>query len=437
MRFHTLNEWLGWLETNHPKEIDLGLERIKQVADRLNLLQPKAKIITVAGTNGKGSCVTASAALLRAAGYKVGVYTSPHLLRYNERIQVNGQPVSDEHICEAFERIHQAAGDTSLTYFEYGTLAAFIIFQDQAVDVMVLEIGLGGRLDAVNILDPDVAVITSIAIDHQDWLGDNRDAIGFEKAGILRTDVDFVCADDNPPDSILRYVETLAANAHYFGKDFGYELCQDQWSWYGKLSDASACSLDDMAAPHLPLPSMAAAIQAVQLLLVHLNTDKPAPVQLTPPIIENTLRNLVLAGRFQQVSFQGKQLVLDVAHNPAATSYLARRLAQVPVRGKTYGVVAMMADKDRRESLGNLIESMDAWWLAELENLPRAATTHQLAEDLQTVGGMATAKGKVVDLMPSVLQAMTGDDRLVVFGSFFTVAAVMEWMNQVSDFTVQ
>lgn len=415
MRFASLTAWLGWLEQNHPKEIDLGLDRTRQVAERLNLLTPSAKVVTVAGTNGKGSCVTATAGLLRAAGQSVGVYTSPHLLRYNERIQIDGQPVSDELICAAFEEIADAAAEISLTYFEYGTLAALLIFTQQAVDVMVLEVGLGGRLDAVNIIDADVAVITSIALDHQDWLGDNREDIGREKAGILRVGQYFVCADEQPPVSIVDIAQKLNTQACYLGREFSYQLDGDRWHWQGSDKFKSLVTFADMALPHLPLPSLAASLQVVQWF----------GLQLTAVQVEQTLLSLELPGRFQKLIYQGRELVLDVAHNPAATHYFAKRLQADPAQGRTLAIVAMMADKDRRASLANLVDQVDDWNLLDLTPLSRAATPDVLAEDLASLSVTVGERGAAQDLLAKLLSKSGQDDRILVFGSFFTVAAVL------------
>lgn len=415
MRFASLSAWLGWLEQSHPKEIDLGLDRIRQVAERLDLLNPSAKVVTVAGTNGKGSCVTATAGLLRAAGKSVGVYTSPHLLHYNERIQINGQPVSDELICTAFEQIADAAAEISLTYFEYGTLAALLIFTRQAVDVMVLEVGLGGRLDAVNIIDADVAVITSIALDHQDWLGDNREDIGREKAGIVRAGQYFVCADEQPPLSIVDIAQKLNTQAHYLGREFSYQREGNRWHWQGVDKHKAAITLADMAQPHLPLPSLAAALQVVQWF----------DLQLSAAQVEQALLSLVLPGRFQKLVHRGSELVLDVAHNPAATQYFAKRLQADPAQGRTLAIVAMMADKDRRASLANLVDVVDGWNLLDLAPLPRAATPAMLAEDLESLGATANARGTAQDLLAKLLSESGQGDRILVFGSFFTVAAVL------------
>ena len=411
----SLADWLGWLEQSHPKEIDLGLDRIRKVAERLDLLKPRAKVITVAGTNGKGSCVTATAALLHSAQFTVGVYTSPHLLHYAERIQINGKPVADEIICAAFEEISSAAAEISLTYFEYGTLAALVIFKQQNVDFIVLEVGLGGRLDAVNIIDANIAVITSIAIDHQDWLGDNREMIGREKAGILRGQQVFICADENPPETILDLAAQLNTQAHFLGRDFLFAAEKNTWQWSGKSSLGNSITLPQMRAPHLPLPSLAAALQVIYLL----------GIELTPEQIESTLTNVNLAGRFQKIVYCDREFILDVAHNPAATEYFSKRLAADPASGKTYAIVAMMSDKDRVASLANLTPLVDQWFLLDLKNIPRAATIAALTQDLLSLDTQVEDSGDIDILISKLFAATNPQDRILVFGSFFTVAAAL------------
>ena len=426
MRFTSLDDWLGWLEQSHPKEIDLGLDRIRQVAERLDFLSPRAKVVTVAGTNGKGSCVTAIGGLLQTAHFSVGVYTSPHLLHYAERIQINGKPVADQLICAAFELIANAchssgegAAEISLTYFEYGTLAALAIFKQQNVDYMVLEVGLGGRLDAVNIIDADVAVITSIAIDHQAWLGDNRELIGREKAGILRAQQVFVCADENPPQTIVDLAQQLHTKAYFIGRDFAFNAQDKQWQWQGKTERGEQVSLPLMRKPHLPLPSMAAALQVVHLL----------NVELTPDQIEPTLLNINLAGRFQKIFYQSRQFIVDVAHNPAATEYFAKRLRAEPVTGKTFAIVAMMSDKDTTASLAKLVHLVDEWHLLELKNNPRAASIAVLTENLLSLNAQVTHSGGINNLMNELLIKAQPQDRIVIFGSFFTVAAALAYLQ--------
>lgn len=428
MQFNSLSAWLDWLEKNHPTEIDLGLERITQVAQRMNLVNPAAKVITVAGTNGKGSCVTATAALLAAAGFSVGVYTSPHLLHYNERIVVDGNPVADAEICSAFEAIFNACQQTSadyptpisLTYFEYGTLAALEVFRRQQVTAMVLEVGLGGRLDAINIIDADVAVITSIALDHTDWLGDTREAIGYEKAGIMRAGKPVVCADFSPPQSLLDHARNLSASLHLISRDFGYSVNDDAtWNWWSNHIQFSSQAL-----PQLPLPSLAAALQVTSIL----GLDLPA---LDAFARVATLR---VPGRFQTLRWQDRQVILDVAHNPAATAYLVERLTQGATPGsKIHGIVAMMADKDRAQSLENLKGRVNFWYVANLSSIPRAASVEQLRQNLVDLGVATEFSGSVADCLQAAYSNSAPEDRILIFGSFYTVAAGLQALEGAAE----
>jgi dihydrofolate synthase / folylpolyglutamate synthase len=421
MQHNSLSVWLDWLEKNHPTEIDLGLERITHVAQRMALLTPTAKVITVAGTNGKGSCVTATAALLGAAGFSVGVYTSPHLLHYNERIVVDGKPVADTEICSAFEAIFDACQQlsadysvpVSLTYFEYGTLAALEVFRRRQVTAMVLEVGLGGRLDAINIIDADVAVITSIALDHTDWLGDTREAIGYEKAGIMRADKPVVCADFSPPQSLLDHAQNLSASLHLISRDFGYSAANDStWSWWNHREQFSSQPL-----PQLPLPSLAAALQVACILGLDLSELNAF----------DCVAALRVPGRFQCVQWRERQVILDVAHNPAATAYLVERLEQSAASGsKIHGIVAMMADKDRAHSLENLKGCISNWYIADLSFIPRAASVEQLRQDLVDLEVDAEFSGSVAECLHAAYNNSDAGDRILVFGSFYTVAAGLQ-----------
>lgn len=422
MRFDTLDAWLGWLEQRHPEEIDLGLERIRQVAERLELLQPRARVLTVAGTNGKGSCVAASAYLLRRAGLSVGVYTSPHLLHYAERICVDGVPASETEICQAFASIDAASADVSLTYFEFGTLAALDIFRRRGVDIMVLEVGLGGRLDAVNLLDPEISVVTSIALDHQDWLGSDRDSIGREKAGIFRAHRPAICADPEPPQGLLDVARQLHTPLRRIKQDFGFSLSDQGWRWWGRAGDNSELEFTHLPLSALPLPSLAAALQACCLLGLELNRDWLEGLCL-----------LSLPGRFQRFEFQEREFILDVAHNPAAMAYLAGRLTAQPATGKTHAVLAMMVDKDRLGSLEALRGEIDSWWLADLRSVARAASLDQLTSDLAQLGLEVAGCGTVAALVERLLAETIAGDRIVVMGSFYTVAAALQWFATQSD----
>ncbi len=433
MRHASLAEWLGWLEQSHPVEIDLGLDRIRKVAKSLQLLKPRSKTITVAGTNGKGSCVTACAALLQVAGHSVGVYTSPHLLLYAERIQVNGQAVQDSEICEAFEKIACAAEivGLSLTYFEYGTLAALEIFKQHQVDFLVLEVGLGGRLDAINIIDADIAVITSIALDHQAWLGDTRELIGREKAGILRAEKFFICTDSCPPQSILDVATELKTKTYLIGCDFSHDIVKGKWSWQGIDRHGDTIYYHDMPLPQLPLPSVAGALQVVSLLDINLSLTA----------IKSTLNSLRLAGRFQKLSHKNREFILDVAHNPAATEYFSQRLMAEPNAGCTHAIVAMMADKDYAVSIANVAMLVDRWYVLDLEHISRAAKPEVLVENILALN--TTAKnmnsrlhnvkipyvGDINAIMRELLSVSELGDRVIVFGSFYTVAAALSYLQ--------
>jgi len=410
MRFSSLPEWLSWLEQHHPQEIDLGLERVAKVARRLDLPGPSARLV-IAGTNGKGSCVAASTALLQAAGYRVGSFTSPHLQRYNERICIDGQPVADELICCAFAAIDKARADISLTYFEFGTLAALWVFRQQAVNISVLEIGLGGRLDAVNLVDADVTVVTSIDVDHEQWLGSDRGVIGREKAGIFRPGVPALCADPTAPSSVEDYAREIGALWMPVGQVYTYHVQSNgDWQWQCESETYS-----NLPAVSLPLPSVAVALMAVRCLGVELHKLP----------LNQCLAELRLSGRLQKVIYRDREILLDVAHNPAATRYLAERLSERPVTGKSRAIVAMMTDKDIPASLSPMMALVDAWAVASLPQVPRAASTDLLRTHLQALGGQVEAEGALADLLDTWLPFTDKEDLLLVFGSFFTVAAAL------------
>ncbi|WP_053981586.1 bifunctional folylpolyglutamate synthase/dihydrofolate synthase [Marinagarivorans algicola] len=414
-RCHTLAEWLTWQESHHPNAIDLGLDRVKTVAERLGVLNPKARIITIAGTNGKGSCVAALEALLAASGKTFGAYTSPHFLHYNERIRLAGQPVSDAKLCEAFTRIDHARGDISLTYFEFGTLAAMDIFHREPLDYWLMEIGLGGRLDAVNIIAPHVAVLTSIAIDHEAWLGHTREQIGREKVGICRSGIDFVCAEPDPPHSVVAHANALNCNSVWLGQD--YRL--DDVSVNGESQQhvvTSRAQTFNLHSVSLPKASVAAAIE-VCLLERCLPQD---PVGI--------LAQATLTGRMQFVSLPRGRLLLDVAHNPASAQLLADELKRKHFDALP-ATVAMMADKDIAEILAPLQGQVSHWYCADLVNNARAAKATDIADVLATLGVPTSAITCVESVEHSVMQwqsSSEADECLLVFGSFFTVAAALE-----------
>ncbi len=420
MNSSNLDSWLERLETIHPRAMDLGLERVASVADKLNLLPPGCPVVTVAGTNGKGSCVAVMEAMLTAQGQMPGAAVSPHLLRFNERIRIAGQPAVDEEIVDAFEAIEAARGSVTLTYFEFGLLASLLIFRQRGADTILLEVGLGGRLDAANIVDPDVAVITTIALDHQQWLGDTRDAISREKAGILRPGIPAVIADPDPPAALKACVDTLGARAVYLGSDFTIEETESEWSAALRRPDGGLRSLPAVIRGALLPINIAAGLQAILLLG---ETFEDSVVQAVVP-------GLQPGGRREQRSIQGRNYLLDVAHNPSAAGALGQFLEQHPVAGRTMALFSAMADKDIRAIIRACQGVFDGWYLADQPTVARAASAavirELLLEEAEAVLGSFESVDRAVAAAGAALSA---GDRLVVFGSFHTVAAALSELD--------
>ncbi len=420
MRFETLPEWLTWQENLHFTEVDPGLSRIGQVWNQLR----KAKtvlpftVVTVAGTNGKGSSVAMLESILRAAGYRTGTYTSPHLLRYNERICINSIPCDDSTICDAFERIDNARQDVSLTYFEFATLAAIDIFIEQKIDIAILEVGMGGRLDAVNLFDTDIALITPIGLDHINWLGTTREQIGREKAGIIRANRPVVCSESEPPETILEYAQSLSATLYKAKKDYQMTVHQTDWDWESA----------DLCWQNLPFPALAgsyqfnnaAAVLKVIELLIQQGKDIPKEA------VSAGLSNVKLAGRFQQISGPVEQ-IFDVTHNQQGAENLAKLLAEKPCDGKTYAVLAMLKDKDVTAVVDVLSSSIDTWYLAGLSG-SRGMTADEMADKISHLIEPAKRVNstEVVDAYHLAMQHAENGDRVLIFGSFHTVEAVMK-----------
>lgn len=407
----TLPDWLSHLEALHPKPIDLGLDRVSQVAYRLGVRRLRCPVITVGGTNGKGSTVAFLSSIYEQAGYQVGAYTSPHLLRFNERICINGQAVSDDALCEAFQTVENARGQITLTYFEAVTLAAFYLFAKVQLDVVILEVGLGGRLDAVNCVDADVSVITTISLDHTDFLGPSRDSIAFEKAGIFRSRKPAICGDLTPPEKLLSFAKMLDTPLCLSGRDFGYEELEHQWSW--KQGETFYSNLPK---PHLPLQNAATSLAVVEVLQNKLPISQEA--------IKEGLKTASLPGRFQIVQNSPK-VVVDVAHNPGSGSYLAWRLQRESSLGKTYAVVAMLEDKDQENTVLPLLPLIQAWFVAPLF-IPRGSSGQRLYHFLQTASSNTTLCASVLDAYSKVLNRADANDRIVIFGSFHTVSEVLQ-----------
>ncbi len=416
---NSLNDWLAHLEGLHPKGqagIELGLERVARVKAELQQRQ-HCPVVVVGGTNGKGSTCAYLETIYRAAGVRTGCYTSPHLLVYNERVRVDGVPASDADLVRAFARVEaarQAAGGIALTYFEFGTLAAWEVFAAQGVGVAILEVGLGGRLDAVNVYDADCAIVTGIALDHTDWLGTTREAIGFEKAGIFRPARPALCADPVPPGTLCAHAASIGADLRLIGRDFTMAAEAQAWTF----------ASGDTRWEGLPLPALkgacqlrnaAAALTAVALLQARLPVPRAA--------IETGLRTVRLAGRFEIIG-EHPCVIVDVAHNPQAAAGLAENLEAMPCAGKTLAVVGMLADKDIAGALATLAGRVDVWLVAGLD-VPRGAPAGTVARAVAGLGGNV----EVFDSPEAAFACAVGrageNDRIAAFGSFHTVAAVL------------
>lgn len=417
----TLPEWLEYIERQHSQSIAMGLDRVREVAGRLGLDAPARRTIVVGGTNGKGSTVAFIEAIGRAAGWKVGAYTSPHLLAYNERVRIDGRDADDASLVAAFEAVEAARGDTALTYFEYGTLAALWLFGRAGLDLAVLEVGLGGRLDAVNLVDADVSIITTVDIDHTEWLGADREAIGAEKAGIIRGWKPVVLGEIDPPSSVLRRAYLLGANAIRHGSDYFCEpVDADHWRWR-----------DVSVRLELPMPSLRAPVQ-----LANAGAAIAALRALRAPVPRAAWAEGVaqagVAGRLQSVDVDGVEVVLDVGHNPQAARALAAWLQVRPAAGATRAVYAALADKDSVGVVEALAERIDHWHLAGLEG-PRGQDAAALA---QRLAGTDAAVGAQADTVATALrQALAqsrAGDRVLVFGSFHTVGEALQAIRSVA-----
>ncbi|NYT77302.1 bifunctional tetrahydrofolate synthase/dihydrofolate synthase [Alcaligenaceae bacterium] len=460
----SLQDWLSYLETAHSKPIDLGLERVKAVATSLALTFPYITI-TVAGTNGKGSTCAMLDAMLLASGYKVGLYTSPHLIDFNERIRVNGEFASDADIVEQFCKIEDARGDITLSYFEYATLAALLLFERDQVDVAVLEVGLGGRLDAVNIVDADCAILTSVDIDHADYLGDTREKIGWEKAHIFRPGKPAICADPMPPDSVAQYAEEIGADLWRFGQDFNYSGDRQQWAFGARGRRRSG----------LAYPSLRGANQLINACAALAALDALRPrIVVTQQDVRLGLSQVALPGRLQILPGM-PTIVLDVAHNPHAAAALGQNLDNMGHFTGTHAVVGMMKDKDAAAVIARLASRVDHWYCASLPQ-PRGMSGEALAQIVRQVlassaqssesvappervrvtaaGGIVSEPAEAPGIRPAMqplvaakavtvsnfdnpLQAfaeaqkqMSGNDRILVFGSFATVGPILNGLGR-------
>ncbi len=395
-RLKTLNEWLNWQENLHTQEIDLGLERIGRVYKKLFPNGVPFQVITVAGTNGKGSTIAFIDSIYQQSNFKVGAFTSPHLVKYNERFSVNGEIVSDESICQAFEQIELYRSDVSLTYFEFSTLAALVIFANEKVDVAILEVGLGGRLDSVNVVNPNISVITNIAIDHTDYLGDTREAIGFEKAGIMRENTPCVCGDQNPPASIQKQADHIGTPLTFVNTPY-----QGTISLKGKHQQYNA----------------AVAVAAVNQL------QSVFPINKSQ--LSQGLKKANIFGRFQTKTINNKTIILDVAHNEAAIKVLASTLKTE--KTSTLAIFSALKDKNIELMINAIEPCIDEWLIVPL-SVNRAISTQDLVEKFSLSSKITACK----DISSAIHQALNTQQhqRIVIFGSFHTVSDAMKILDK-------
>lgn len=419
-----LAEWLALLEQRHSKEIDMGLDRVMAVKQKLDI-QYNCPVIMVGGTNGKGSTCAMLESILLRAGYQVGLYSKPHFLDFNERARINGESVDDQSLTDIFKEVEDARGDVSLTYFEFTTLAICQLLAKAKLDVAILEVGLGGRLDAVNVIDADVAIVTSIDIDHVDYLGDTREKIGFEKAGIFRKGQVAICSDPVPPQSLIDHAESIGADLHLFGRDFNYNGDKQQWNFAGREQRRNS-----LAYPSLRGANQLLNASAVLMALEALRFQLPVGAQE----VRTGLVTVELPGRFQVLAGR-PTVILDVAHNPHAAATLSQNLDNMSFHPYTYAIFGSMEDKDIAGILASIKDKIDHWCVTDLP-LPRAASAQQLSEKLAEQGvveGKESSINQFTSPEKAYEYAMSKageNDRILVFGSFLTVAGVMRIIKE-------
>ena len=429
-----LAEWLALQEAAHPKSIDLGLARVGAVARRLEIERPASAVITVGGTNGKGSTVAHLEALWLAAGRSVGLFTSPHFLRYNERIRIDGVEAEEGAIVSAFERIEAARGTTTLTFFEYNTLAALLLFAQRGVEVALLEVGLGGRLDATNLVDADVSVVCSIGFDHREWLGETLEEIGTEKAGIFRSGRPAVLGTAAMPASVYATIAQVGARPVVAERDFTWRVAarpdgQTRWSYRGthlSLSDLPPSALAG-SIQYRNASTALAALEALAMSGERAAAAEQVVAALDARTVAAALRRVRLAGRFQIVP-GAVEWILDIAHNPPAAEVLAAQLAERPCQGRTLAVVGILGDKDAPAIARALAPVVDRWFLCTLEG-PRGICAAELAARLEPIVRDPTLAGSVREGCEAARAAAQAGDRVVVCGSVHTVGPALEWLG--------
>jgi len=411
-----LIDWLANIESSHPTEIDLGLDRVSEVARRLSIDLSQSKVITVAGTNGKGSTCALLESILLASGFSTGVYGSPHFLEFNERIRLGGVNARDEIITHAFSRIDEAKKELSLTYFEFATLAALLIFSEADLDFVVLEVGLGGRLDAVNIVDPNIAVITSISMDHVDWLGNTLEDIGREKAGIFRQKTAAVVGLSEPMQSIIDHAESLEAPMYVRDDSFRMDQGVSSWNWSGVDASGDHVALLDLPLPNLPIQNASTVLQTLALIVPDLSLEA----------IYKGLSTARLPGRLQRERLGNAELILDVAHNPEAAQYVASVLSNTHRHKRITVVLGMLSDKDQKGVVDALRPVVDHWCLVSLQG-PRACTALDLKPVLGDIN--ATLFDTTSHALDELVTRCTDEDLILVCGSFLTVTETLLWLK--------
>jgi dihydrofolate synthase / folylpolyglutamate synthase len=418
----SLEQWLAYQAQVHPQTIDLGLDRLAQVLERLKWRTPRVPILTVAGTNGKGSVAAYCTAILTAAGHRVGTFTSPHLRDYRERIHLHTRYVTSQELVWAFERIEAARGESSLTFFEYNTLAALLLFEAASLDAWVLEIGMGGRLDAVNIVDPNVAVITSIGLDHQEYLGTSLEAIAREKAGVFRRARAAVLGSSSLPQVVETIADAVGARLKRPGIEYHYTRQSTAWDYLGNRWNL----------PRLPPPALWGDIQYENAATAIAAVEELTRLDVSASAVARGLRSVRLVGRFQVIAAADSKRptwILDVAHNPDAAHVLAHNLGALPVDGRTLAVCGILADKDSIGIVAQLRDCIDGWWFAATEGergSSGAALAERVAAQLRTPGNVC---GSVSEACAAASATARTEDRIVVFGSFHTVGPALDWLE--------
>ncbi|MER2492556.1 bifunctional tetrahydrofolate synthase/dihydrofolate synthase [Catenovulum sediminis] len=405
-KFKSVDEWLDYLTAIHPAEIDMGLTRTQQVFESLNLDFSNSRIVLIGGTNGKGTSCQLLRQILQKHGYSVGCYNSPHIHDYKERVTVNGEWLSSHDHCQAFQQVETARRDISLTYFEFGTLAALVLLAQQRPDFILLEVGLGGRLDATNVVQPEVSVITTVALDHQDWLGNDREKIGFEKAGIYRQNQKVVCGDANPPESVKNAVQQLACDAVWQGISFKYSEHAECWSWFGNKN------LLSLSKPNMPLQNASTVLAVVEQLGIDLIEEQ----------LNQVLAEFQMPGRWQKLQ-SCPDVYVDVAHNPEAVKFLSHKLEREFAGKTTLAVFGMLKDKDIEECLDIIKPQIDVWYLADI-NQPRgakAAELYPLLGDCEVAGQYAN----IESAYQAALHDANEQTCVIAFGSFWVITDLM------------